>query len=81
MEYARATRAEAEKDEARHEAAMAKLTTEAAVNTWAQIESELARLRHVLTVTDNARQRVEAEHVVAREALALAEEARRKAEE
>ena len=40
----RAARAEAERDTARHEAAMAKLTTEGTVNTRAQIESELARV-------------------------------------
>ena len=40
----RAARAEAERDTARHEAAMAKLATEGAVNTRAQIESELARV-------------------------------------
>ena len=38
----RASRAEAERDMARHEAAIAKLATEGAVNTRAQIESELA---------------------------------------
>ena len=38
----RATRAEAERDAACHEAAMAELATEGAVNTIAQIESELA---------------------------------------
>ena len=77
----RATRAEVERDEARHEATMAKLTTEAIVNTRAQIESELAWVCHALSVADNARQRAEAKHGVTREALALAEEARRKAEE
>ena len=40
----RATRAEAERDTAHHEAAMAKLATEGAVNTQAQIESKLARV-------------------------------------
>ena len=41
----RAARAEAERDEACHEAAMAKLATEGAVNTRSQIESELARVQ------------------------------------
>ena len=40
----RAIRAEAERDAACHEAAMAKLATEGSVNTRAQIESELARV-------------------------------------
>ena len=40
----RATQAEAERDTACHEAAMAKLTTEGALNTRAQIESELPRV-------------------------------------
>ena len=40
----KATRAEAKRDTARHEAAMAKLTAEGALNTQAQIESELARV-------------------------------------
>ena len=76
----RATRAEAEKDAACHEATMAKLATEGAVNTRAQIESELARVQHALALTENARQRAESEHEAAREALALAGEACRKAE-
>ena len=38
----RASRAEAERDTARHEVAMAKLKSEGALNTRAQIESELA---------------------------------------
>ena len=38
----RATQAEAERDTTRHEAAMAKLETEGAINTRAQMESELA---------------------------------------
>ena len=40
----RAVRAEAERDAACHEAVMAKLATEEAVNTRAQIESELTRV-------------------------------------
>ena len=60
---------------------VAKLTTEAAVNTRAQIEFELARVRHAFAVADNAHQRAEVEHGIAREALVLGEEACRKAEE
>ena len=40
----RVSRVEAERDTACHEAAMAKLAIERAVNTRAQIESELARV-------------------------------------
>ena len=40
----RVDRAEAEKDVSCHEAAMAKLATEEAVNARAQIESELSRV-------------------------------------
>ena len=64
-EYAeRVARAEAERDEAGHEAAMAKFPTEGAVNTQAQIESELARVQRALVLAENARQRAESEHGV-----------------
>ena len=43
----RATRVESERDEACHEAAIAKLVTEGAVNTRAQIEFELARVQRL----------------------------------
>ena len=46
----RATRAESERDAMCHEAAMAKLETEGAVNTRAQIESELARVQRALAL-------------------------------
>ena len=77
----RATRAEAERDAACHEAAMAKLATEGAVNTIEQIESELARVQGALVLAEEARQRAESEHGAAWEALALAGEACKKAEE
>ena len=77
----RATQAEAEKDEACHEAAMAKLATEGAVNTRVQIESELARVQRALALAEAARRRAESEHGAAREALAAAGEACTKAEE
>ena len=64
----KAARAEAERDEACHEAAMAKLTVEAAIKTLAQIEAELARVQRALAVADNARQRAESEHVADQEA-------------
>ena len=60
---------------------MAKLATKGAVNTRAQIDSELARVQHALALAENARQRAESEHGATREALALAGEAYRKAEE
>ena len=50
----RAARAEAERDEACHEAAMAKLVTEGAVNTQAQIESELARVQRAFALAENS---------------------------
>ena len=43
-------RAEAERDTTRHEAAMAKLQIEGAVNTRAQVESELARVQRALAL-------------------------------
>ena len=77
----RAARAEAERNAARHEAAMAKLQIERAINTRAQVESELARVQRALEVVENARLRAESERGVAQEALAVAGEACRKAEE
>ena len=44
----RAARAEAKRDAARHEAAMAKLHIEGAVNTRAQVESELSWVQRAL---------------------------------
>ena len=77
----RAVRAEAERDAACHEAAMAKLATEGAVNTRAQIESELARVQRALALAEEARRRAEFKHGAAREALAAAGEACKKAKE
>ena len=48
---------EAERDAACHEAAMAKLVTEGAVNTRAQIEAELAQVQRALALPEEARQR------------------------
>ena len=70
----RATRAEAERDMARHEAAMAKLVAEGAINTWAQLESELARVQSALVLAKEARRRAEFEHGAAQKALKKAEE-------
>ena len=44
-----------------HEAAMAKLATEGAVNTGAQMESELAWVQLALALAEEARQRAELE--------------------
>ena len=77
----RAIRAEAERDAACYEVTMAKLATEGAVNTRAQIESDLTWVQRVLALAEEARQRAESEHEATREALALAGETCRKAEE
>ena len=77
----RAAQAEAERDAARHEAAMAKLATEGAVNTRAQIESELAQVQRALALAEEAHQRAEFEHGAAQEALAVTGEACKNAEE
>ena len=77
----KAAQVEAERDAARHEAAMAKLQIEGAVNTRAQVESELSRVQRALAVAENARLKAEFERGVAQEALAVAGEACRKAED
>ena len=58
-----------------YKAAMAKLATEGAVNTRAQIESELARVQRALALTEEARRRAELECGAAQEASAAAGEA------
>ena len=50
-----AARAEVERDAARHEAAMAKLEIEGAVNTRAQMESELTRVQRALAIAKSTR--------------------------
>ena len=77
----RATRAEAERDAACHEAAMAKLAIEGVVNTRTQIEFELTRVQSALVLAEDASRRAGSEHEAAGEALALAGEACKKAEE
>ena len=77
----RAAWAEAERYTARHEAAMAKLASEGAVNTQAQIESELARVQSTLVLAKKARRRADFEHGAAQEVLATTREACKKAEE
>ena len=71
----RAARAESEIDVACHEAAMAKLETEGAISTRAQIESELARVQRALALAQEARRRAELERGAAQEASAAAGEA------
>ena len=77
----RAARAEAKRDAACHEATMAKLATEGAVNTQAQIESELARVQRALALAKEARRRAKSEHEAAREALVATGEACTKSKE
>ena len=76
-----AARAEAERDAVRHEATIAKLQIKGAINTRAQVESELTRVQRALAVAENARLKAESERGVAQEVLAVAGEACRKAEE
>ena len=77
----RAARAEAERDTARHEAAMAKLEIEGATNTQAQVESELTRVQSALAVAEGAHVEAESEREAAHKTLSLAREACTKAEE
>ena len=77
----RVARAEAERDTARHEAAMAKLTTEGALNTREQIVSELARVQNALALAKEARRKAEFDHGTAQEAFAAMGEACKKTEE
>ena len=60
----RATRAEAERDTARHETTMSKFEIEGVVNTRAQMESELAWVQRALAVAESARLRAEYEREV-----------------
>ena len=57
----RATRAEAERDAARHEAAMARLETDAAGSARAKMESELARVQRALTALEGVQLKAEYE--------------------
>ena len=70
----RVARVEAERDTVCHETAMAKLETEGAVNTRAQIESEIARVQSALVLAEEDRWRVEFEHGATQGALKKAEE-------
>ena len=77
----RAARAEAKRDAARHEAAMAKLEIEGVVNTRAQLESELTWVQPALAIAESARLKAESERDAAHKAFSLAGEACMKAEE
>ena len=77
----RAARDKAERDTARHEAAMAKLEIKGVVNAQAHMESELVRVQRALAVTESTRLKAESEREVAHKALSLAGEACTKAEE
>ena len=77
----RAVRAEAERDAAPHEVAMARLETEEAGSAPAQVESELARVQHSIVSSKDARRKVESELDGVQQALAASGEAWRKAEE
>ena len=73
--------AEAERDTGRHEAAMAKLTTRGALNSRAQIESEIARVQNALALAEEVRGKAEFDHGTAQGALAVMGETCKKAEE
>ena len=77
----RATRADAERDTALHEAEMAMLASEGAHNTRAQIEAELSRVQNALALAKEAHRGAECEHGATREALSAAGVASKKAEE
>ena len=77
----RAARAEAERDAARHEVAMARLEAYAAGSAWAQMESELAQVQHALTTLEGVRLKAESDLEYVWQALAAAGVACQKAEE
>ena len=77
----RSARAEAERNAARYEAAMAKLEIKGAVNTRAQIESELTQVQRALAIVESSCLKVESEREAAHKALSLTGEACTKAEE
>ena len=77
----RAARAEAERDVVLHKAAMAKLSSEGALSTRAQVETELARVQRALGLAEEARRKAEFDRGVAQEVLTATGEACKKAEE
>ena len=77
----KATRAEAERDAAQHEVAMAQLETDEVGSARAQMESELARVQRALTTSEGVRSKAKFELDFVQQALVVAREACRKAEE
>ena len=77
----RAARVKVERDAARHEAAMAKLKIEGAVNTRAQMESQLTQAQRALAVAEIASLKAEFEREAAQKAFSLAGEVCKKAKE
>ena len=77
----RAARAEAERDAALHEAAIAKLSAEGALSTRVQVETELARVQRPLGLVEKARRKAEFDRGAAQEVLAAMGVACKKAEE
>ena len=77
----RATRAEAERDAAHHEVAMAWLEIDVAGSAWAQVESELALVQRALAASEDGRRKMESELDVAQQALAASGEACQMVEE
>ena len=68
------TRAEAERDVARHEVAMARLEFDAAGSARVQMESELARVQLALAASKDARRKMESKLDVAQQVLATSGE-------
>ena len=77
----RAAEAEAERDTALQEAAMAKLSAEGALTTLAQVKTELARVQRALGLAEEALRKAEFDHGAAQEVLAATGEACKKAKE
>ena len=77
----RVARAEAERDATRHEAVMVWLKIDAAGNSRAQIESELAQVQRALTTSEGVWLKAESELDSVQQALTAAGEAYKKANE
>ena len=77
----RDTRAEAERDAELHEAAMAKLSTEGALSTRAEVETKLAQVQRALGLAEEVRWKVEFDRGAAQEVLVATREACKEAEE
>ena len=77
----RATRAEVERDAARHEVAIARMEINVAGIARVQMESELSPIQRALAASKDARQKMESELDVAQQALAVSRKACRTAGE